>query len=104
MSDSRFVIKNVTVVNEGERFRATVVIEDGRIAEVKRLPACEDAAEEILLLPGVIDAHVHMREPGLTHKATMESETRAAARGGVTTVLDMPNVVPQTTSLQLLQE
>lgn len=104
MSDSRFVIENVTVVNEGERFRATVVIEDGRIAEVKRLPACEDAAEEILLLPGVIDAHVHMREPGLTHKATMESETRAAARGGVTTVLDMPNVVPQTTSLQLLQE
>ena len=64
----------------------------------------EDLGEALFLLPGVIDGHVHMREPGLTHKATMESETRAAARGGVTTVLDMPNVVPQTTSLQLLEE
>lgn len=104
MSDCRTVIENVTVVNEGERYRATVVIENDRIAEVERLSACDDAAAEMLLLPGVIDGHVHMREPGLTHKATMESETRAAARGGVTTVLDMPNVVPQTTSLQLLQE
>lgn len=103
MSDCRTVIENVTVVNEGERYRATVVIENDRIAEVERLSACDDAAAE-MLLPGVIDGHVHMREPGLTHKATMESETRAAARGGVTTVLDMPNVVPQTTSLQLLQE
>ena len=104
MSDCRTVIENVTVVNEGERYRATVIIENDRIAEVERLSACDDAAAEMLLLPGVIDGHVHMREPGLTHKATMESETRAAARGGVTTVLDMPNVVPQTTSLQLLQE
>lgn len=104
MSDCRTVIENVTVVNEGERYRATVVIENDRIAEVERLSACDDAAAEMLLLPGIIDGHVHMREPGLTHKATMESETRAAARGGVTTVLDMPNVVPQTTSLQLLQE
>lgn len=104
MSDCRTVIENVTVVNEGERYRATVVIENDRIAEVERLSAYDDAAAEMLLLPGIIDGHVHMREPGLTHKATMESETRAAARGGVTTVLDMPNVVPQTTSLQLLQE
>lgn len=104
MSDCRTVIENVTVVNEGERYRATVVIENDRIAEVERLSACDDAPAEMLLLPGIIDGHVHMREPGLTHKASMESETRAAARGGVTTVLDMPNVVPQTTSLQLLQE
>lgn len=104
MSDCRTVIENVAVVNEGERYRATVVIENDRIAEVERLSACDDAAAEMLLLPGIIDGHVHMREPGLTHKATMESETRAAARGGVTTVLDMPNVVPQTTSLQLLRE
>lgn len=104
MSHCRTVIENVTVVNEGERYRATVVIENDRIAEVERLSACDDTAAEMLLLPGIIDGHVHMREPGLTHKATMESETRAAARGGVTTVLDMPNVVPQTTSLQLLQE
>ena len=108
MKEGRFFIENVTIVNEGERYQASVLIEDGRIAEIctKEEGRCkkEEKKESLLLLPGVIDGHVHMREPGLTHKATMESETRAAARGGVTTVLDMPNVVPQTTSLQLLQE
>ena len=107
MAAGSFVIKDVTVVNEGERYQASVRIEDGRIAEIKKTSSAsfESGEEgEFILLPGVIDEHVHMREPGLTHKATMESETRAAARGGVTTVLDMPNVVPQTTSLQLLEE
>lgn len=103
----RIAIQNVTVVNEGEQYQATVCIEDGRIAEINEERRAGDEAnpvEPLFLLPGIIDSHVHMREPGLTHKATMESETRAAARGGVTTVLDMPNVVPQTTTLQLLQE
>ena len=106
MAAGSFVIKNVTVVNEGERYQASVRIEDGRIAEIKKTSSAffESGEEEFILLPGIIDEHVHMREPGLTHKATMESETRAAARGGVTTVLDMPNVVPQTTTLQLLKE
>jgi len=99
---SYIIINNVTVVNEGKRYQADVVVEDGRIAEIKSLPP-QGKVSGGLLLPGIIDGHVHMREPGLTHKATMESETRAAARGGVTTVLDMPNVVPQTTSLQLLK-
>lgn len=103
MAGSRVIIENATVVNEGQRYQASVVIEDGRIQEVKALPQ-KGSEDGYYLLPGVIDGHVHMREPGLTHKATMESETRAAARGGVTTVLDMPNVVPQTTTLQLLQE
>ena len=99
------VIPDVIVINEGERFRASVLIEDGRIKRIDRSPAGEGGGEnDLFLLPGVIDGHVHMREPGLTHKATMESETRAAARGGVTSVLDMPNVVPQTTTLRLLQE
>ncbi len=102
MAVSRYTIENVTVVNEGECFGASVSIEDGRIAEIKKQPYKDDM--DVLLLPGIIDGHVHMREPGLTHKATMESETRTAARGGVTSVLDMPNVVPQTTSLQLLEE
>jgi len=106
MAAGSFVIKNVTVVNEGERYQASVRIEDGRIAEIKKTSSTpfESGEEEFILLPGIIDEHIHMREPGLTHKATMESETRAAARGGVTTVLDMPNVVPQTTTLQLLKE
>lgn len=103
MAGSRFIIENTTVVNEGKCFQASVSIEDGRITEIKKLSP-KGSGEGALLLPGIIDGHVHMREPGLTHKATMESETRAAARGGVTTVLDMPNVIPQTTSLQLLQE
>ena len=106
MQVGSFVIKNVTVVNEGERYQASVRIEDGKIVEIKKTSSVsfESGGEEFILLPGIIDEHVHMREPGLTHKATMESETRAAARGGVTTVLDMPNVVPQTTTLQLLKE
>ena len=123
MATDSFIIPNVTVVNEGECFQADVRVEDGRIAEIseerrvkseelKQLLGAESNSDSSLftlrsslfLLPGVIDGHVHMREPGLTHKATMESETRAAARGGVTTVLDMPNVIPQTTTLQLLQE
>ena len=104
MKGNSFSIENVTVVNEGERFQATIRIEDGRIASLTKALPQTGSEEEVLLLPGIIDGHVHMREPGLTHKASMESETRAAARGGVTTVLDMPNVVPQTTTLQLLKE
>lgn len=111
MTEGRFTIKNATIINEGRRYQASVSINDGRIAEIKCQPHSEDCNDELVfdatgmfLLPGVIDGHVHMREPGLTHKATMESETRAAARGGVTTVFDMPNVVPQTTTLKLLQE
>ena len=104
MKEGSYTIQNVTIVNEGECYQASVRIENGRIAEIKRLSSPPKGGWGVFLLPGVIDGHVHMREPGLTHKATMESETRAAARGGVTTVLDMPNVVPQTTTLQLLQE
>ena len=111
MAHNATIIQGAVILNEGERSQGSVRIEDGCIVEValgRTLPVRDDEqeidAQGMYLLPGVIDGHVHMREPGLTYKATMESETRAAARGGVTTVLDMPNVVPQTTSLQLLQE
>lgn len=111
MTTSKCTIKDVIVVNEGECCRASVTIEDGYIRKIDALSNNQTLSQPVatgrgsyFLLPGIIDGHVHMREPGLTHKATMESETRAAARGGVTSVLDMPNVVPQTTSLQLLQE
>lgn len=103
------IIRNATIVNEGERFTGSLVVRDGLIADILRgteVPQGEETVDATgcFLLPGVIDDHVHMREPGLTHKADMDSETRAAAAGGVTTVLDMPNVKPQTTSLALLEE
>lgn len=105
------IIQNATLVEANGMSIGSLRVEDGRITEIARgreLPVPDSAlmvdAEGAMLLPGVIDAHVHMRDPGLTHKATMDSETRAAARGGVTTVFDMPNVMPQTTSLALLEE
>lgn len=100
-------IKDVIIVNEGEVFLGSVIVEDGIISKITRSQETlseKDWKEKAILLPGIIDDHVHMRDPGLTHKADMETETRAAAAGGVTTVLDMPNVSPQTTTLALLEE
>lgn len=101
------LIKNATLVNEGTERIASVLIEDDLIARIieKGQEAGIEAekaidAQGMLLMPGVIDDHVHMRDPGLTHKADMDTETRAAAAGGVTSVMDMPNVVPQTTTLE----
>ncbi len=104
------VIENATIVNEEQSFRGSLLIEDDRIADIApgREIHAEGAvtidAEGMLLMPGVIDDHVHFREPGLTRKATMHTESMAAAAGGVTSVLDMPNVVPQTVTNELLQE
>jgi dihydroorotase len=102
-----FLIKDVVVVNEGEIFLGSVHVENGIISKITKStqPLSEkNFKEKLFLLPGIIDDHVHMRDPGLTHKADMDTETRAAAAGGVTTVLDMPNVSPQTTTLSLLEE
>lgn len=102
-----FEIKDVVVVNEGERFLGSVRVEDGVITKITTSSQAlgkKDAKDKLFLLPGIIDDHVHMRDPGLTHKADMDTETCAAAAGGVTTVLDMPNVSPQTTTLSLLEE
>ena len=104
------VIENATIVNEEQSFKGSLLIEDDRIAdiapgrEIHAEGAVRVDAEGMLLMPGVIDDHVHFREPGLTRKATMHTESMAAAAGGVTSVLDMPNVVPQTVTLELLQE
>ena len=101
----RVQIKNVIIVNEGKKFLGSIVIEGEKIAELlkeEESPAtpCEETidASGCYLLPGVIDDHVHFRDPGLTHKADIESESRAAAAGGVTSVMDMPNTTPQTTT------
>ena len=115
------LIYNATLLNEGTERRASVLIEDDIIKQItyhddtssNEAPPLWGGGGEVerllnatgmLLLPGVIDDHVHMRDPGLTHKADMDSETRAAAAGGVTSVMDMPNVVPQTTTLAQWQE
>lgn len=103
------IINNATIVNEGERFTGSLIVENGVISDIVRGSLTSESHEVVdatgcYLLPGVIDDHVHMRDPGLTHKADMDTETRAAAAGGVTTVLDMPNVKPATTTLALLEE
>lgn len=109
-----YLIKNATLVNEGQTFVASVFVSDGKIAKIVRKdqvpepvegPACEviDATGKYLI-PGIIDEHVHFREPGLTHKADIYTESRAAVAGGVTSFMDMPNTNPQTTTQDLLQQ
>ncbi len=105
------LISNATIVNQGESRVGSLLISGDRIEAVYyggEVPAVEDCqvvdATGAYLLPGVIDDHVHFREPGLTAKADMHSESRAAAAGGVTSVLDMPNVVPQTTTVERWRE
>ena len=105
---SRTLIKDAMVVNEGLVQRASVLIEDETIAGIFESGAPQadtviDAAGK-WLLPGVIDDHVHFRDPGLTHKADMATESLAAAAGGVTTVFDMPNCIPQTVTLEALDD
>ena len=107
----RTLISNPTIVNNGEQFQGSIVINDGKIVEILRgneLPRaeCDEIIEGtgLYLIPGVIDDHVHFREPGLTHKATMASESRAAAAGGVTSFMEMPNTSPQTTTIEALKE
>ena len=98
-----YYIKNATIVNEGETFSAHLYIKDGIIAKVVRDGEFFDAenaqvidARGKYLIPGVIDEHVHFREPGMTAKADIYSESRAAVAGGVTSYMEMPNTVPQT--------
>ena len=105
----KILIKGGYIVNEGRVFNGNIVIEDGNIIEVtKQQP--EASFDETIdasgcyVLPGVIDDHVHFREPGLTAKADIESESCAAAAGGVTSYFDMPNCVPQTTTVEALEE
>jgi len=104
----RTLIKDAMVVNEGQVQRASVLIENDTIAgiftsDAPKADTVIDAAGK-WLLPGVIDDHVHFRDPGLTHKADMHTESLAAAAGGVTTIFDMPNCVPQTVTLEALND
>ena len=107
----RTIIQGGTIVNEGRVFDGSIVIEDEHIAQIFQGNTTPEApydevvdASGCFVLPGVIDDHVHFREPGLTTKADIDSESRAAAAGGITTYFDMPNTVPQTTTLEALEE
>ena len=107
----RILISDPIIVNNGEQFQGSIVVNNGKIVEIlredelPRLP-CDNIIEAtgLYLIPGVIDDHVHFREPGLTEKATIATESCAAAAGGVTSFMEMPNTVPQTTTLEALKE
>ena len=103
-----YLIKNATIVNEGSSFVGDVLIENGVIKKVDSSITTNSMtvidASGKYLIPGLIDDQVHFREPGLTHKATIGSESRAAVAGGITTFIEMPNTVPQATNQQLLQD
>jgi dihydroorotase len=105
----KYVIKNIQVVNEGTIQTADVLIADERIEKIAPNISAKGKVEEIngegkYLLPGVIDDQVHFREPGLTHKATIYTESRAAVAGGVTSFMEMPNTIPPVFTQELLEE
>lgn len=111
MTTMKTLICNAKIVNENKTFSGSIVIEDEYISEITTEQIQPDAsfdetidASGCLVMPGVIDDHVHFREPGLTDKADIDTESRAAAAGGVTTFFDMPNTIPQTTTLEALDE
>src|ERR1700748_1400453 len=102
------LIKSATVVNENKQFIADILVKDGLIEKIA--PQIDVVAEQTInaeglyLLPGAIDDQVHFREPGLTHKANIHSESRAAVAGGITSFMEMPNTVPNTLNQELLEQ
>lgn len=103
------LIKNATIINEQKQFKGSVLIDRGKILEIVE-GECHSHASQVIdatnliLIPGVIDDQVHFREPGLTHKADIWHESRAAAAGGITSYMEMPNTLPQTITQEALQE
>lgn len=107
----RVLIHNATIVNEGASVQGSVVLAGEQIIEILAVgqqpsSPCTEVidATGCYLLPGIIDEHVHFRDPGLTQKADISTESRAAAAGGVTSIMDMPNTNPQTTTLDALEQ
>ena len=103
------VLRNAEIINEGRRFHADVLIRAGRIERIGVIPTGTRADQEYdltgkLLVPGLIDDQVHFREPGLTHKACIASEARAAVAGGVTSFMEMPNTNPPAVTLEELEK
>lgn len=106
---TKTVFKSATIINEGKEFIGDVVIAGDRIEQIGTLlsiagPHTEINCEGLLLIPGCIDDQVHFREPGLTHKGNIATESRAAIAGGITSFMEMPNTVPNTLTQTLLEE
>ena len=102
------LIQNATIVNENKIFKGDVLIENEIITKISsKIKPTKNVeiinAEGKFLIPGFIDDQVHFREPGLTHKANIATESRAAIAGGITTFIEMPNTVPQATTQHLLE-
>ncbi len=110
MQETSILIKNARIVNEGEILEGDLLIEGHKIKEiavsisVKNPDTMVIDAENKFLLPGMIDDQVHFREPGLTHKANIETESRAAIAGGITSFIEMPNTLPHSTTIEKLEE
>ncbi len=103
------LLKGGTIVNEGKQFIADILIKNGRIERIDSSISVDYSLEEIniegkLILPGCIDDQVHFREPGLTHKADIRHESRAAVAGGITSFMEMPNTLPNTLTQKLLED
>jgi dihydroorotase len=111
MSGTAFLLRNATIVNEGQSFNGSLLISDGKIdkifhgqVSVTLLENCQVIdLEGLVILPGIIDDQVHFREPGLTHKGDLYSESRAAVAGGITSFMEMPNTQPQTVTQKELE-
>ncbi len=110
MKSQATLLRNAIIVNEGHVVSGDILIEDGlikKIASSLTLNTTDITVIDIkgnYVLPGIIDDQVHFREPGLTHKATIETESRAAVAGGITSFIEMPNTQPQTTTIKKLED
>lgn len=103
------IIKNGTIVNEGKRFTADILISNGKIEKIAPQISVTEQVQEVdasglYVLPGCIDDQVHFREPGLTHKGNIYTESRAAVAGGITSFMEMPNTVPNALTQELLED
>ena len=106
---NKIIIRNAEIVNENQQFRGDISIEDSFISEIKEGSISgsfdnEIDATRLIAIPGMIDDQVHFREPGLTHKANIFSESRAAVAGGITSFMEMPNTIPNTVTQKALEE
>ncbi len=106
---SNYILKNGKIINDGKSFNGDLLIRDGIIERIdsnieNSINAKEIDAEGKLILPGCIDDQVHFREPGLTHKANIATESRAAVAGGITSFMEMPNTVPSAVTIEKLEE
>ena len=105
---NQILIKNARIINEGKIISSDIFIENEMIKEVSKSISLKSSSVQIIdaennfVMPGIIDDQVHFREPGLTHKADIKSESKAAVAGGITSFIEMPNTNPQATTIKEL--